>query len=539
MKRKIFGRAAAAILLSTVLCLQAAASQPFTDYEYSTDNYNGLITSDEEQANAKPAPAAFVYDDALTGARLGLDTPLSAPEDFTCDEEGNVYIMDTGNARIVMVDAALTRAVCVISGWGGGTTFEGGRGLYIRDGRLYVCLTTQKRIVAVDIPASLRESGALPAEQDGMTVVSQEEGKPPVITLEAGRVVESPDLSAIRDTFDFKPTKVVADRSERLYVVVEGIFDGLMTIDGDNAFVGFLGANRIQISAIDLLWRSLSTDAQIEAQEDTVPVEFNSLDIDEEGFLYTTAKGSDSENLVRRLNLTGSDVLERGTTYIKGELSPLYNQGNPGSASNLVDIDVTDSGIYSCLDNQRGRIFTYSSEGDLLFVFGGISAQRGAFRVPTSVEWNGNKILVLDKGNNELVVFRPTEYGDSVIRATRAQYEGGYGASWEEWGQVITLNPHNQTAHRNVGKLYYDQGNYEAAMEHFRLGNSPDLYSKAFAKQRKIDGEKIMPWVGAVLGAALLAFLIFRLVRALRRSRDRWRFFREEVRKYNERSRKS
>ena len=76
-------------------------------------------------------------------------------------------------------------------------------------------------------------------------------------------------------------------------------------------------------------------------------------------------------------------------------------------------------------------------------------------------------------------------------------------------------------------------------MEHFRLGNSPDLYSKAFAKQRKIDAEKIMPWVGAVLGAALLAFLIFRLVRALRRSRDRWRFFREEVRKYNERSRKS
>jgi len=87
MKRKILGRAAAVILLSTVLCLQAAAVQPFSGYEYSTDNYNGLITSDKEQANAKPAPAAFVYEDALTGARLGLDTPLSAPEDFTCDED--------------------------------------------------------------------------------------------------------------------------------------------------------------------------------------------------------------------------------------------------------------------------------------------------------------------------------------------------------------------------------------------------------------------------------------------------------------------
>lgn len=539
MKRKATVRTAAAVLLSLILCLPAAASQPFTDYEYSTDNYNGLITSDKDQANAKPAPAAFVYEDALNGARLGLDTPLSTPEDFTCDEKGNVYIMDTLNGRIVMVDAALSRAVCVIAGWGEGTSFQGGRGLYIRDGRLYACLTSQKKIVAVDIPASLREEGALPAEQDGMTVVSQEEGKPPVIHLAAGRVVEAPDLSAIRDTFDFKPTKVVADRSERLYVVVEGIFDGLMTIDGDNSFVGFIGANRIKISAIDLLWRSLSTDAQIEAQEDTVPIEFNSLDIDEEGFLYTTAKGNDSESLVRRLNLTGTDVLKRGTSYIKGELSPLYSKGNPGSSSNLVDIDVTEGGIYTCLDNQRGRIFTYSSEGDLLFVFGGLSAQRGAFKVPTSVEWNQGKILVLDKGNNELVIFRPTEYGKSVIRATRAQYEGGYGASWEEWNQVITLNPHNQTAHRNVGKLYYDQGDYETAMKHFRLGNSPDLYSKAFAKQRKIDAEVVIPWVIGIFGAALLAFLAFQVVKALRRSRDRWRFFREEARKYKERSRKS
>ena len=85
MKRKATVRTAAAVLLSLILCLPAAASQPFTDYEYSTDNYNGLITSDKDQANAKPAPAAFVYEDALNGARQGLDTPLSTPEDFTCD----------------------------------------------------------------------------------------------------------------------------------------------------------------------------------------------------------------------------------------------------------------------------------------------------------------------------------------------------------------------------------------------------------------------------------------------------------------------
>ena len=196
-----------------------------------------------------------------------------------------------------------------------------------------------------------------------------------------------------------------------------------------------------------------------------------------------------------------------------------------------------DGGIYTCLDNIRGKVFTYNSEGDLLFVFGGISAQRGAFNVPTAVEWNQGNILVLDKGNNELVVFRPTEYGSAVINATVTQYTGGYGASWELWDKVITLNPHNQVAHRNVGKLQYDQGNYQEAMEHFELGNSPELYSKAFAKQRKIDAEKVIPWVvGAVL-SLLGVFLAVQAVLALRRSRERWRFFREEARKYKERNR--
>ncbi|HIW73294.1 MAG TPA: hypothetical protein H9684_03135 [Firmicutes bacterium] len=537
--RKNAGRAAAALLLGAVLCMQAAAGQPYTDYEYTTDNYNGMVTSDKDMANAKPAPAAFVYEDSLNSADLGLDVPLNTPEDFTCDEEGNVYIMDTLNGRIVMVGSDLAAARFVITGYtaeGGGGTFEGGRGLFEREGRLYVCLPTAKRIVAVDIPASLRGGGDI-AGQEGMTVVSQEEGRPAEITLRASRIVDSPDLSAVKDSFDFKPTKLVADRSDRLYVVVEGVFDGLLTIDSDNEFIGFVGANRITMSALDLLWRSLSTDAQIEKQEDTVPVEFNSLTIDSEGFIYTTAKGNDSENLVRRLNLIGNDVLVRGASYIKGELSPLVEEGNPGSPSNLVDIDVIDGGIYTCLDNIRGKVFTYNSEGDLLFVFGGISAQRGAFNVPTAVEWNQGNILVLDKGNNELVVFRPTEYGSAVINATVTQYTGGYGASWELWDKVITLNPHNQVAHRNVGKLQYDQGNYQEAMEHFELGNSPELYSKAFAKQRKIDAEKVIPWVvGAVL-SLLGVFLAVQAVLALRRSRERWRFFREEARKYKERNR--
>ena len=73
----------------------------------------------------------------------------------------------------------------------------------------------------------------------------------------------------------------------------------------------------------------------------------------------------------------GSDVIKQGAYYIKGDLSPLNDKGTPGSSSNLIDIDATENGIYTCLDNMRGHVFTYNGEGDLLFAFGGLSAQRG------------------------------------------------------------------------------------------------------------------------------------------------------------------
>ena len=528
-----------AILMIGLFFMQANAAAPFAGYEYSTDNYNGLIVSKRDIANAKPAPAAFVFDDALNSGRLNLDVPLNAPEDFVCDDNGNVYILDTLNGRIVIVDKSLSKTLCIIRGWmpGGAenTRFTGGRGIYQVDGRLYVSLTQDKKIVSFVIPLFIRNSSEFEPE-DGVELVSGEHGKPLVIDVTADRIVESPDLSAIRDTFDFKPTKLAADSAGRLYVVVEGIFDGLMMIDSSNAFTGFVGANRIKISAIDLLWRRLSTDAQIEAQEDTVPIEFNSLDMDEEGFLYTTSKGNENENLVRRLNLIGNDVLKQGTWFIKGELSALVRQGVPGSTSHLIDIDVTEGGIYTCLDNIRGKLFTYNSEGDLLFAFGGISAQRGAFRVPAAVKWNNGKILVLDKGNNELVIFRPTEYGQAVIAATHTQYTGGYGESWDQWNKVLILNPHNQAANRNVGKLQYDKGEYYKAMQHFRLGNSPELYSQAYAKYRKIKAEKVIPWIAGGLILAFAVWVILKTVRFVRQSHERWVFFKEEARKYKERN---
>lgn len=50
-------------------------------------------------------------------------------------------------------------------------------------------------------------------------------------------------------------------------------------------------------------------------------------------------------------------------------------------------------GMYSVLDSKRGRVFTYDSQGNLLYIFGGRGDQKGQFNQPCALIYNGDEIL--------------------------------------------------------------------------------------------------------------------------------------------------
>lgn len=503
----------ASLIFVCGVSLGAAASEPYGTYDYSTDNYNDQISSAKSQANARRVPDAFSYETALNSDNVtGLDKPLNAPEDFVYDKSGRVIISDTGNARLVLIDINTLSAREII-GWRKDSTsgnFAGAVGLFFGNGRLYVCLRDEGRVLIIPESAYLNTAGS---------------------TVVAESLIEAPDLSSVTDSFSFKPSKVVADDTMRMYVIVQGTFDGLVTLDADGEFLGYMGANEISMSLWERFWRSIYSEKQINASADTVPVEFYGMDIDGEGFIYTTSKGENSENAVRRLNLIGRDVIKNSTHYIKGDLSVLTKKGNPGTDSNLVDIDVTDGGIYTCLDNARGRIFTYNSDGDLLFAFGGLAARKGAFSVPCAVEWCEEKLAVLDKGAGELVIFAPTEYGSAVIEAAVTQYSGEYGESWSAWEKVLAMNPNNETANRNVGKLEYDKGDYKSAMRYFKTANDTELYSKAYSKYRSEKMSDIIPYIAVAIILLAVFLTVATIVRYIKASRERFKNFIKEVRR--------
>ena len=85
--------------------------------------------------------------------------------------------------------------------------------------------------------------------------------------------------------------------------------------------------------------------------------------------------------------------------------------------SKFIDIVARESGIYSALDLNRGRVFTYDSDGHLLYVFGARGYQAGAAVKPSAIEEINGNLLVLDAITNTVTVYKPTEYAAAIHRA--------------------------------------------------------------------------------------------------------------------------
>ena len=62
----------------------------------------------------------------------------------------------------------------------------------------------------------------------------------------------------------------------------------MMEFDADGTFIGFIGTNLVKFSPADPFWKRISTKAQREQMQQFIPLEFNNVDVDADGFIYTT-----------------------------------------------------------------------------------------------------------------------------------------------------------------------------------------------------------------------------------------------------------
>jgi tetratricopeptide (TPR) repeat protein len=318
------------------------------------------------------------------------------------------------------------------------------------------------------------------------------------------------------DSINFEPEKITVDPTDRMYVVAKNVYEGILEINFDGTFNRFTGVNPIALTPFQIFSRSLMTEEQLDQLQLFLPTEYTNVSIDDRNFIYATSKPSENndENPIQLINPKGVDVIRKNGYFPPmGDIHYVVGMNNYviDGPSSLVDIASTDYGIYTVLDQKRSRLFTYDSEGNLLYINGDEGSQSDKFSEGVAISYFGDDLLILDRGTKTIVVYQLTEFGSNVNQAIAYHYDGEFEKAAEVWMEVIKINTNYEIAYNGIGKLLLRQGEYRDAMEYFRLGHDQYYYSKAFREYRNDIIKSNFGWIigGVVLiGGSLLGYKI-------------------------------
>lgn len=465
--KRIVIAALSVCMLAEPTMAKADSTVPYDSYNY--DYWEDIVFT----------PAAYIPESSVSGTTLGVGSFLN-PQDLCVSPSGDVYIADTGNNRIVVVDNTLKNAIRVIDSFehdGTTDTFNAPYGVCVSEnGQLYIADSENQRIVVL--------------EADDLSFV---------------KIISNPTSDVLEDDFVFTPLKVTVDYADRVYCIAKRMFQGIMVFEEEGQFTGFFGTIEVNITPWEKLWRKLSTKAQRSRQQLFIPTEFTGIDIDADGFVYASNLDSNGVQAVRRLNPRGEDVIKKGeNANVGGDLSTGGTSDYSG-VSTIVDVVYRDKGIYSLLDSKRGRIFTYDHEGNLLYIFGGLGTQAGTFTIPVAIEAIGDKIIVLDSYRKEMLVFTETQYGSLINEAVGLRYDGDETLAVDMWKQVLMLDENNELANVGIGKAYLTSGDNVQAMKYLKLGMSRQYYSVAYRRYRN---EFLKEYLGVILTVVIVGIIL-------------------------------
>lgn len=302
----------------------------------------------------------------------------------------------------------------------------------------------------------------------------------------------------------FQPSKVAVDKTGRVYCIAANCYEGILEYNKTGKFNRFLGQNTVVANPLKQFWYKLMSEAQISSQALTLPPLFINFTIDADGFIYATsypdAEDSQAKNMIKAINTAGKDVLRKnGYVEPNGDAVFLAASTNPEAvlgSSTLTSIAVSEDGFYSVTDSKRGRIFTYDTEGNLLYISGEKGSLSNSLNGPVAIQYltiqatetkaKQELVLVLDKTSKSIIAYSTSDFGALVNRATKLYLENDIIGAEEYWREVVKMNSNYELGYVGIGKSLLRQEKFEEAMEYFKLGHNAVYYSKAYQQYRDI-----------------------------------------------------
>ena len=469
--KKIITKSIALLMCTMFLVLIPASVSAKADNSYTYNyDYWGEFTD---------SPDMYSVAAVITSKTLGLEQDMTSPQSVAVFGD-RIYVCDTMNNRVIVLERVSKSELKVVEEHG---DFNQPTDLAVsEDGNIFVAEKAGERIVKLDSNWNYLMEFTMPND---------------------------PSLS---ENASFNPLKIVVDTAERVYCVADNINKGLLKYEADGSFSGFIGATPVTYNFWDWLWKKFASQEQREKMVNFVPTQYDNLYMDPEGFIYVcTSKPSEEDiksetsNVVRKLNLLGSDILVRNGSYaIYGDLY-MGSGGKKSGPSRFTDITCLKNDVYFCLDRNRGRIFAYDDQGHLVCAFGGTGNMDGYFNAAVSIDHMGNDLLVLDERDGAITLFVTTDYGDLIFNAFDQFDLGEYDDAEQSWRKVMELNGNYDLAYIGIGRSLLRQKRYKEAMEYFELKHDAENYSKAFKQYRK-------QWVEENIVIIVIVILVLVLV---------------------------
>lgn len=479
MKNKVLNKKITYIISMVMLAslMFLTCFENFTVSAATDAPYNGYYY--DQWGESRPSPNGYNSVASLTAKEFGIDD-FGTVNDLVSDKSGNLYILDSDKSLIYKSDKDLKNVETItILKDGEVVSFKGANGFTVSDNegvlKIYIADTENQRILVAD------NSG----------------------TVE--RIILKPETDLIDDEQTFLPIKLVVSEDNSLFVLCQQMYDGAILLDDKGEFLGFFGSNKVEVDAkllSDNFWKNVLGEKFRDKFSKYVPREYSNLTIDDKGFIYTTTLvTADSSTQIRRLNWKSSNILSSESF---GDLDNMYG------ANKFIDIAAMNNGLFAALDTKRGRIFIYGEDGEAVTVFGGSGVQDGVFRTAVAIESIDDNIYIFDQSTKRLSKFAPTEYGETLLKATRMFIKGDYRNSEPLWQDILRQNGGYEKAYISIGRYLVEEEKFDEALSYFKKGGANEDYSDAFEQVRSVHTRKWFT-VYAIIFVGILILVMFLL----------------------------
>lgn len=478
-----------AILLLFTATFSVSASSVRVD-EIPNDTYVYWDNS----TRAYSAKASYIFNKELDGKDLGFS--YTSLTDIANDSDGNLYILDSEASTVFVLDSNYEYKYSFgeTTYNGEDVVFSGAQGIECREGKLFICDTNNGRVLKMNLDGSIES------------------------------IIFLPESDMIPEDFTFKPIKIAVDSSNYMYVLSEGSYYGAILYSPDGEFLGFYGSNMVEtgvITALKTVWEKLTMTNEKRANSaKKLPYQFTDLYIDSMDFVYTATGRTGDDKIekgqIKRLNPGGVNILNNSDETTFADLVKSTVRFRPPTwriDTNVCTVVADDYGFIYAVDREGSKVFIYDNNCNHISVFGGGNGdvnQQGAPKKISAIALNGEDVVVLDEGKENIIIYTRTEYGKMFMTAQSLVLNGDYLESKELWEKVSAADRNNQLAYIGLAKSYVAAGEYEEALEFAKEGKDIETYDQAYTllRNERLSNNfniyaVVVLLISAVLGVAL------------------------------------